>query len=428
MKLNLIISILILSLNLTVVASEGYQAAKDSYLENNYQLTLERLSPLIDNGNTEAINLMGVMYLYGNGVETNVDKAIELFKQAAEQGNVDAQNNLGEIYIKYTGSLKDYEEAVKWYTKAAEQGNARAQFNLGWMYIGGQGVPQDYKEALKWYTKAAEQGDKSAQVTLGLMYESGIGASIDNKEAFKWYELSAKQGDDIAQYTIGRMYHKGIGVAKDNEQAFKWYRLAAKQKHPEAQANLALLYKKTEGVSKITVGNQLINIPAIDKFINAAPYNNYHHQALAESKDSISFVLKEDKDKFINGEKTNFNYQLILRYLDDVRLDSPSEFKDYSNRSLNASIADGWLLNKQIIDRDNAVGYMFTVDGLNTGVATLFVKGRVVTMILASNSNNNNKNEPIETLLLTLVINNDKNELIESDLKEWVDLILEANK
>ena len=52
---------------------------------------------------------------------------------------------------------------------------------------------------------------------------------------------------------------------------------------------------------------------------------------------------------------------------------------------------------------------MFTVDGLNIGLATLFVKGRVVNMILASN--NKNKNEPIE-----------------SDLKEWVDLILEANK
>lgn len=42
---------------------------------------------------------LGVMHLYGKGVEQNYDKAFRFFTQAAEQGWVDGQLNLGHMYF-----------------------------------------------------------------------------------------------------------------------------------------------------------------------------------------------------------------------------------------------------------------------------------------------------------------------------------------
>ena len=54
-------------------------------------------------------------------------------RKAAEQGNIDASNNLGVMYLTGKGVPQDYTEAAKWFRMAAEQGDGRAQFNLGWM-------------------------------------------------------------------------------------------------------------------------------------------------------------------------------------------------------------------------------------------------------------------------------------------------------
>ncbi len=51
-----------------------------------------------------------------------------------EQGDADAQNNLGVMYDEGRGVPKDDKEVARWYRKTAEQGQADAQFNLGLMY------------------------------------------------------------------------------------------------------------------------------------------------------------------------------------------------------------------------------------------------------------------------------------------------------
>ena len=72
--------------------------------------------------------------------------------KAAEQGDAEAQNTLGAMYVLGEGVPEDATEAVKWYRKAAEQGDISAQTNLGVMYAEGKGVPQDYGEAYAWYS------------------------------------------------------------------------------------------------------------------------------------------------------------------------------------------------------------------------------------------------------------------------------------
>ena len=48
--------------------------------------------------------------------------ALREFRPLAEQGDADAQNGLGLMYLDGEGVPQDYKTALKWYTLAAERG------------------------------------------------------------------------------------------------------------------------------------------------------------------------------------------------------------------------------------------------------------------------------------------------------------------
>ncbi len=75
----------------------------------------------------------------------------------AEHGIPHAQNVLGEIYMYGEGISQDFDEAAKWFRLAAEQHHRRAQFMLGVLHWSGDGVPQDYDKAVKWFRLAEDR-------------------------------------------------------------------------------------------------------------------------------------------------------------------------------------------------------------------------------------------------------------------------------
>jgi uncharacterized protein len=83
--------------------------------------------------------------------------ALRLLRPLAEQGNADALLVVGLLSAKGEGVPQDYAEAMKWFRLAAEQGDADAQYNLGVIYANGEGVPQDYVQAHQWYNLAASR-------------------------------------------------------------------------------------------------------------------------------------------------------------------------------------------------------------------------------------------------------------------------------
>jgi TPR repeat protein len=124
--------------------------------------------------------------------------ALRLFRALVEKGNANAQDDLGLMYDNGYGVSQDYAEAAKWYQLAAVQGNAEAQNNLGSLYNRGEGVTQDYVKALKWYQLAAAQDNAQAQNNLGSLYANGHGVSQDFVQAEMWFTLAAARGDEEA--------------------------------------------------------------------------------------------------------------------------------------------------------------------------------------------------------------------------------------
>ena len=108
---------------------------------------------------------------------------IEELRAAAEQGDTDAMSELAIIYEVGDGVEEDISKAIYWHTLAAEHGDAREQIDLGHMYKIGQGVEKNYENALYWYRKAAEQNEPLAFDALGMMYLCGKGVEKDEEEA-----------------------------------------------------------------------------------------------------------------------------------------------------------------------------------------------------------------------------------------------------
>ncbi|MBQ2380862.1 MAG: SEL1-like repeat protein [Akkermansia sp.] len=148
----------------------------------------------------------GENYLYGlNDHEQSYQKAIQHFRIAANEGNKEALHILGVSYELGHGVPQDYTEAINWYRKAAELGHAEAQYKLGSCYEYGRSVTQNYSEAFEWYKKSAEQGNPEAQFNLGFCYEKGSGTTKDLNKAEYWYSKAAEQGHKYAQNALNKL-------------------------------------------------------------------------------------------------------------------------------------------------------------------------------------------------------------------------------
>lgn len=121
----------------------------------------------------------------------NWEAALTPCTTAAKQGLAGAQNVLGRMYLNGQGVPKDDEKSVEWFTKAAEQGHAEAQHNLGLMYRKGKGVPQIYAKAVEWFSKSADKGFAMAQAKLGMMYETGVGVTKNVTLAHMWFNIAS---------------------------------------------------------------------------------------------------------------------------------------------------------------------------------------------------------------------------------------------
>jgi uncharacterized protein len=88
------------------------------------------------------------------------DEAFPVMLRLAERGYPNAVAIVGVMYLRGEGTAKDGDQAAHWLRNASEAGNKEAQSILGIMYLSGIGVAPNLEEGKKWLTLAAQQGDK----------------------------------------------------------------------------------------------------------------------------------------------------------------------------------------------------------------------------------------------------------------------------
>lgn len=218
--------------------------------EQRYDEALELVTPLANEGNPQAQNMLGALYAQGWGVEQDFVKAREWYEKAAAGGSPRAYFNLARMYALGNGVEKDCDKAVELWRTPAEQGDPVAQVNVASLYMEGfECMPQDSDEALRWYRLAAEQDDPLAQHSLGAIYATGQGVELDYATAMEWYQKAAAQGHANSQAALGWMYFSGEGVAPNIDKAREWYELAAAQGNERAIQALAAIGQQEEGTT-----------------------------------------------------------------------------------------------------------------------------------------------------------------------------------
>src|SRR5690242_13260620 len=85
--------------------------------------------------------------------------ALKLLTPLAEQGDIKAMNVVGGIYVGGFGVEKDCSKGWPMVMQAARAGYARAQYDMGRFYRVGTCVAVNRRESFAWFMKAAKQRD-----------------------------------------------------------------------------------------------------------------------------------------------------------------------------------------------------------------------------------------------------------------------------
>ncbi len=270
---------------LSVITSVGMaqpvEEARDAYRAGNFELAFVLASAAADQGDPVAQNLLGVLFLHGDGVPRDVDRAVgyfrdaiaggnvlamanigdafldgaegleinpeevfDLLETAAAAGNAGAQNGLGLFYHRGVLADPDYARAMEYYLMAYEGGDMDAATNIGLLVLRGQGVQQDYDIARQWFELAAEGGLVRAMEDLANMYRRGVGVPQDGNRAIEIYQQAAEAGSVLGPYWIGWIYENGVpGVARDIDQAIYYYEQSSLLGDDYAPLNLGWIYE-----------------------------------------------------------------------------------------------------------------------------------------------------------------------------------------
>lgn len=222
-------------------------------IQDNLRKAKFYLKKSADNGNADAMFVLGQIYMGAICEPQTIAKAREYFVLAVEKNHISAKTRLGEIYA----FDRDLETAVKLYQEAAEQGCSIAMLHLSQMYNEGIYFEANLDLSLKWLLKSSELNNPIAQCNMTLRYFNDCNTNSNHAEAeeklIKAMNLclnSAEQGYPIAQNLVGLFYYKGILHVKDLHKAKRYFTKAAVQGVSEALFYLANMYLNGEGVTR----------------------------------------------------------------------------------------------------------------------------------------------------------------------------------
>ncbi len=185
--------------------------------QGDWPTAFDWLCKAAEQGEEQALAVLGDYYLEGKVVPQDEARAIEYYIQSAEKDYAYAQIVMAQRYLNGDGVPEDAAAAVELYRKAASHGVIPALAQLGVCYINGHGVEKDVSQGLACVRTAAQAGHSSAQLNLGIMYLQGKVVEQDYMQARYWLELAAAQGKEQAKDLLGYIEQEKDPWAADDE-------------------------------------------------------------------------------------------------------------------------------------------------------------------------------------------------------------------
>ena len=177
------------------------------------------------------LDLGGIYYAGGQGVQPDAQQAFAWFTKAAAQGSREAEVFLGLLQYEGRVGLQNVESAMQHWRVAAEGGVAEGQYRLGRLLAQQE---ETRKEGMDWLVKASARVPQAATALGNLYYK----VQQDEATAAAWFEKGAMAGDPLAQHTFAEMLLLGAPVPRDTERGMAMLRMAAGQDYAPAMARL----------------------------------------------------------------------------------------------------------------------------------------------------------------------------------------------
>jgi TPR repeat protein len=225
------------------VNGAGLDDARAAMAKQDFPAAAAKFQEAVEQGDPEAMALMGTMYFYGIGVPYDREKSFALNLKATALGRVDAQYLLVFGYnakaVKNPDKpLRDeeYAEQIKWQKAAAEGAAPKAEVGdpiAQWVWAH---LIKDQSKSVFWLRKAADQNVVVAQFDLGRVYDLGndVNAKPDPLKAREWYTKAAQAGHAGAAFYLAKILETSGG----KEEAKLLYAKAALAGDPIASAML----------------------------------------------------------------------------------------------------------------------------------------------------------------------------------------------
>jgi uncharacterized protein len=214
--------------------------ALEAYRSGRILKAIELAKPLAENGNADALFLMGFAHENGRGVEASRELAISYYRKAAEGKHKDAVYRLSYILLA-SEKEEERDQARQELEKAVEDDPANAGRILGEAYLRGLlSEKPDPEKALVWWKRSASSGDLNALLIIARFYEGAFGFPDmkDIKQSLEYYQRAAELGDAGAMSAIGSRYLSGEESFRDEKKGREWLMKAIAEK--EYSAYLAL--------------------------------------------------------------------------------------------------------------------------------------------------------------------------------------------
>jgi TPR repeat protein len=214
--------------------------AMDAFQAGRHAKAVELAKPLAEQGNAEALYLLGFAYESGQGIEASREKALEYYRKAAEGKHKDAVYRMSFILLA-SEKEDERDQARQALEKAAQDDPSVAARILGEAYLRGMLTPApDPDKAVFWWKRAADAGDVLSLLLIARFYEGQFGFPElkDIKESLANYAKAAGLGNAGAMAALGSRLLSGDEKNRDEKKGREWLKKAIAAK--EYSAYLAL--------------------------------------------------------------------------------------------------------------------------------------------------------------------------------------------
>jgi len=137
---------------------------------------------------------LGLLYLFGRGVERNEDVAMAYMRQAVtQQRNAQAFVRIGLDHYR----RKEISAARRWFREAAQDNDPVGAYYVGRMLVEDK---RDYREAMTWLNKAAGRRNADAARLIAYLYGNGLGIDQHLELAAGWtliYRVLSEKGQAL---------------------------------------------------------------------------------------------------------------------------------------------------------------------------------------------------------------------------------------